>query len=241
LLLKKLAEEIPQSSPKIQLVNIPRPSSPQSPQSPHINKPLGGQTMAGATPPNPMDVIRASRYPPLVFPNNLHPLPGNDYMKYLPRFDNEGEKTTEENLTAYYSFADNFQVDYDDVWMRLFVKSLDGEVGKWFRNIRDNSISTITDLDATFLRKWGDKKDDLYDMTKFSNLRRKKGETVSKFSQIFNRMYQKIPNDIKPDERLANVTYVNSFDADFCFILREIRSTTLDDMQDSSLEVESTF
>jgi hypothetical protein len=74
---EKLVEEILQSSPKIQLVNIPKPLSPQSqsPQSPHTNQPLGGQTMVGATPPNPMDAIRAARYAPLVLPNNLHPLP----------------------------------------------------------------------------------------------------------------------------------------------------------------------
>ena len=52
-------------------------------------------------------------------------------------------------------------------------------------------------------------------------------------------MYKKIPNDIRPTERLAKVTYDNAFDADFCLLLRERRSTTLVDMQDSTLEVES--
>ena len=138
--------------------------------------------MAGATPPNPMDVIRVERYALLLFPNNLHPLPENDYMNYLPRFDNEGETTAEENLTTFYSFADNFQVVYDDVWMRIFVQSLDGEVRKYFKNLRDNSITTIKDLDVTFLRKWGDKKDDLHCMKFFNNLRRKNGDPVFEFS-----------------------------------------------------------
>jgi hypothetical protein len=142
-------------------------------------------------------------------------------------------------LTAFYSFADNFQVDYDYVWMRLFVQSLDGEVRKWFRNLRANSITTITDLDATFLIKWGDKKDDLYYMTKFNNLRRKNGEFVFEFSHRFNWMYQKIPNDIRPVERLAKVTYANAFNVDFCLLLGERRSAIMVDMQDSTLEVES--
>jgi hypothetical protein len=77
LAVEKLVEEILQSSPKIQLVNIPKLSSPQSPQSSHTNQPLGGQTMVGATPPNPMDAIRASRYAPLVFPNNHSSSPSN--------------------------------------------------------------------------------------------------------------------------------------------------------------------
>jgi hypothetical protein len=194
--------------------------------------------MVGATPPNP-DVIRVVRYAPLVLPNNLHPLPIIDYMKYLPSFDNEGETTAEENLTSFYSCADNFQVDYDDVWMRLFVQSLDGEVRKWFMKLRDNSITTITDLDATLLRKWGDKKDDLYYMTEFNNLQIKNGQSVSKFSKRFNQMYQKIPNDIRRVERLEKVTYDNAFDIDFHLLLRERISSTLVDMKYSTLEIES--
>jgi hypothetical protein len=76
-------------------------------------------------------------------------------------------------------------------------------------------------------------------MTKFSNLRRKNGESVSEFSQRFNQMYKKIPDDIRSVERLAKVTYANVFYANFFLLLRERRSTTLDDMKDSSLEVES--
>jgi hypothetical protein len=52
-------------------------------------------------------------------------------------------------------------------------------------------------------------------------------------------MYQKIPDDTKPTKRLAKVTYANAFDADFCLLLRERRSSTLADMEDSFLEVES--
>jgi hypothetical protein len=52
-------------------------------------------------------------------------------------------------------------------------------------------------------------------------------------------MYHKISDDIRPVERLANITYVNAFDANFCFLLRERRSATLAYMQDSTLEVES--
>jgi hypothetical protein len=86
-------------------------------------------------------------------------------MKYLPRFENEGETIVEENLIDFYSFVENFQVDYDDGWMRLLVQSLDGELRKWFRNLRDNSITTIIDLDANLLRKCGDNKYDMYYMT----------------------------------------------------------------------------
>jgi hypothetical protein len=68
-----------------------------------------------------MDVIIVARYAPLVFHVGLHALPTTDYMKYLPRYNGEGEVATEEHLVAFYIFANNFNIDYVDVWMGLFV------------------------------------------------------------------------------------------------------------------------
>ena len=44
-----------------------------------------------------MDRMVAARYAPLVFPHPLNALPGGDYQNYLPRFNGQGEKTTEEH------------------------------------------------------------------------------------------------------------------------------------------------
>jgi hypothetical protein len=66
---------------------------------------------------NKMDVIIAARYEPL----GLHVLPATYYMKYLPRYNGEGDVTVKEPLIAFYSFADNFNIEYANVWMRLFV------------------------------------------------------------------------------------------------------------------------
>ena len=201
----------------------------------NVNQPQGNPQ----PPPAPMAAIRAARYAPLVLPNNLHDLPGNNYLKVIPKFDNEGDSTAEKHLAKFYTFADDFQVDEEDVWLRLFAHSLEGEVRKWFRKLPPNSIAHIIDFDAVFLRKWGDKKDDLYYMTEFNSLSRKNGESVSDFSVRFNKMYHKIPDDIRPLERLAKLTYANAFSHDFCLLLRERKATTLQDMQDAAIEVES--
>jgi len=52
-------------------------------------------------------------------------------------------------------------------------------------------------------------------------------------------MYSKIPAEIKPTENSTQITYENSFDSDFCLLLRERSSATLSLMQDVALEVES--
>ena len=80
-----------------------------------------------------MDRIVAARYAPLVLPQPLNAFPRGYYQNYLPRFNGQGETTAEEHWDAFLSYADNQNIEAKDVWMRMFVQSLDGEVRKWFR------------------------------------------------------------------------------------------------------------
>ena len=79
----------------------------------------------------------------------------------------------------------------------------------------------------------------MYYITEFKNLRRENGESVSDFTKRFNKMFGKIPTEIKPTDASTKITYSSAFDPKFCLILRERRSSTLALMQDASLEVES--
>ena len=90
-----------------------------------------------------MDRMVASRYAPLVIPQPLNAFPAGDYQKYSPRFNGQGETTVEEHWDAFLSYADNQNIEAKDVWMRMFVQSLDGEVRKWFRELPANSINFI--------------------------------------------------------------------------------------------------
>jgi hypothetical protein len=179
------------------------------------------------------------RYAPLILPQPLNPLPAGDYLKYMPKFSGEGDVTAEEHLAAFYSYADNLNIENEDVWMRVFIQSLDGEVRKWFRGLAPGSIAGIEALDNVFLRQWGDRKDYIYYMTEFGSLKKQEGESVSDFSKRFNKMYNKIPAEIKPSEASAQISYASAFDPDFCLVLRERRATSLAQMQDAAIEVES--
>ena len=121
----------------------------------------------------------------------------------------------------------------------FFVQSLDGEVRKWFRELLPNSIDGIDALEEVFMRQWGDTKDYLYYITEFGSLKRKKDEAVGDFSKRFNKMYSRIPAEIKPSKTSAKLTYANSFDHGFSLLLRERKSVSLQNMQDAALEVES--
>jgi hypothetical protein len=186
-----------------------------------------------------MDTIVAARYAPLVLPHPMNPLPARDYLKYMPKFTREGDIISEEHLVAFYSYANNLNIENEDVWMRVFVQSLDGEVRKWFRGLALGSIAGIEALDSAFLRQWGDRKDFMYYMTEFGSLKKMEGESISDFSKRFNKMYNKIPAEIKPSEASAKISYASAFGPDFYLLLREIRATTLAQMKYAAIEVES--
>jgi hypothetical protein len=229
------------SSPNPQLFLIPPRNivlvSPVRTPSP-LGSPLVHIPMAGANPPrNKMDSIVAARYTPLVLPQPLNSLLAGGYLKQFPKFMGEGDITLEEHLAAFYSYAYNYVIVNEDVWMSVFVHNLDGEARKWFRALDPRSIDGIEALDDAFLRHFGDKKYFLYYIAKFGTLKKKEGEFVSDFSKRLNKMYNKIPAEIKPTETSAKISYSSVFDPDFCLLLRERRSTSLAHMKDASLEV----
>jgi len=195
--------------------------------------------MAGPQAPTKMERIIAARYGPLILPTPLNFMPTEEYQKYRAKFTGTEGVTAEEHLESFYSYVVNLDIGEDDVWMRVFVQSLDGEARKWFRELTPRSIADIEALDDAFLKNLGDKKDLLYYHTEFGNLKRENGELLFDFNKRFNSMYSKIPAEVKPTTTYTKLTYASAFDSDFCLLLRERRCATLADMQDAALEVES--
>jgi hypothetical protein len=70
-------------------------------------------------------------------------------------------------------------------------------------------------------------------------LRKKNSETVLEFTQRFNKLYNKIPAEVKPSQPAAKVTFVGAFEPDFSLLLRERRVADLTRMQDDVVEIES--
>jgi hypothetical protein len=76
-------------------------------------------------------------------------------------------------------------------------------------------------------------------MIDFGSLKIKEGESIFDFSKRFNKMYNKIPAEIKLIEAFAKITYDGSFNPDLFLLLRERRDTSSANMQYATLEVES--
>jgi hypothetical protein len=124
------------------------------------------------------------------------------------------------------------------IFMKLFFHNLEGDVRKWFGEIPMASISTWKPLESTFMRKWGEKRYNIYYIPQFFSLKKRANEVVVEFNRRFNKIYKKIPRDIKPSQLVEKVTYVGAFVVDFSMVLRERRSPNFLIMQDDAIEIE---
>jgi len=78
---------------------------------------------------------------PLFFLKILVPCPL--IITKIPFFDNTQTITTQQHVDKMNDFFDLHEVEIEDVMMRLFVQSFEGEVQKWFRALPIASITTL--------------------------------------------------------------------------------------------------
>jgi len=91
--------------------------------------------------------IVVAHYAALVLPPaaQLHAFP-YDYLKHLPRFIGETGPSNKDHLVAFLYFVDNMNIEHDDIYIALFVQSLEGNVRIWFRQLQVNSINSRVEL-----------------------------------------------------------------------------------------------
>jgi len=59
--------------------------------------------------------IVAARYGPLVLPTPLNAMPAGDYQEFMPNFIGEEGVSVEEHLKSFYGYANNLDINEDDV------------------------------------------------------------------------------------------------------------------------------
>jgi hypothetical protein len=111
-------------------------------------------------------------------PPILHDLPVN-YINNLPRFDGENVKiTAEKHIQNLEDFLDLYEVEDDDVCIRMFALSLQGKVKNWFKNLPAASIRNFHQFMQVFLDRWVIMGNVFLILEEYDHLKRKPGETV---------------------------------------------------------------
>ena len=92
-------------------------------------------------------------------------MPTGDYLKYMPKFTREGDFIAKEHLEDFYNYAENINIEQEDVWTRVFVQSLDGQARKWFKELPTRLVAGIEALEDIFLNNLGERRYHLYYIT----------------------------------------------------------------------------
>jgi hypothetical protein len=194
----------------------------------------------GAHPTNVQSRIREKNFKPLKLPSTLHPYPPK-FLEYLPLFIGEDHITAEKHLRDFQNFIDNLEIMHEDVVMRLFSKSLVGDVALWFKNLEVGSIGSWVELYGAFSRYWGENKSFDQYLTEFYALRREKDEVLTTFNMRFYSFICSMPLEIRPSEIVAMVYYIEAQHPNLVLFLRERRSSSLAQLFVDAEEIEENF
>jgi len=93
----------------------------------------------------------------LIFPSVLDDIPVN-YLKSLPRFNPNDDVSAEQHIVYFQDYTDDLEIEHDDVIMRMFCHSLEGNCKEFFKTLSIGSISCWSDFHGVFLYQWVDKK-----------------------------------------------------------------------------------
>jgi hypothetical protein len=129
-------------------------------------------------------------YAPLSFvaiPNHPHDLPTGEYHKRLPKFAGNYGVSVEDHLTDFLKVVDDCEVEYEDVVMRMFVQTLEGDARIWYKSLPDASIDGWDSFQEKFTERWVDKHDNSFLLKAFSNIKRNENETVPEFNTRFSK------------------------------------------------------
>lgn len=195
---------------------------------------------APPTPPRPNPPkMMAACFVPLVLPQVLDDMPAY-YQSKIPFFDGSPSSiTAQQHVERMTDFCEIYDINVENMLMRLFVQKFVGEVKKWLRGLPIASITTLVDLHRTFLNRWEVKKNPLQILSEYEQIKRNAGESVQDYCTRFNTIYNEIPNDLRPPVRLAMVKFPDGFDADMAYQLREREPATMEDMQNIAVSVEA--
>lgn len=179
-----------------------------------------------------------ARYAPLVLPANPGAMP-QDYQGKITYFDGTSTYTAQQHTKRMQDYFENYEIDDEDVRMKIFVQSLTGDVRNWFRSLAANSIVNPDALYLSFLNRWEKKKDPLHILTEYDNLKRGPQETVQDYCARFNNLYNAIPQNLRPPPDLALIKFPDGFEPDMAYQLRERAPPSLADMQNIAVSVEA--
>lgn len=179
-----------------------------------------------------------NRYAPLIQPTQLNAM-HEDYQRKIFLFDATGQYTTQQHVNKMTDFFELHEIDESNVQMRLFAQTLTRDVKKWFEALPANHTADLANFNRLFIDRWKRKKNPMQILSEYENIRRASNESVQDYCSRFNSIYNAIPTNIKLPPDLALIKFLDGFDINMSYQLRERNPETLEQMQSNVVSIEA--
>lgn len=167
--------------------------------------------------------ISTKRYIPLCFNGilgflNVIPI---DIRKILPKFNGNLDVSASHRVELFIDLMGDYEITHEDVHMKLFVQTLEGDARDWFAFLPTCSISSWNQLHSAFMEKFREwvSISDSYD--KFLKIHIESDELVLQFNVRFAKVLNEIPESYKPDDQMCLAVYFDAFDKKMNYLLRD--------------------
>ena len=98
--------------------------------------------------------LLARRFAPLDFstvPSFPHPVPSiYIWGDHLPRFVEKKEDSPSDHLIIFHQCMIQLDINHEDVLMKMFVFSLEGDAHEWYRSLPPSSIYSLKEFHTIF-------------------------------------------------------------------------------------------
>ena len=111
--------------------------------------------------------------------------------KRLAKFSRNNAITCEDHLRSFLDMMSDYEVEVEDVIMKLFVQSLTKDVREWLKRFPKLSIVDWKDMECCFKEQFGDKQNPSYILSEFNNIKKLTNESMANFNTTFQKgMYE---------------------------------------------------
>ena len=97
------------------------------------------------------------RYLPFQF-NGIYGFPNvipDDIRKHLSKFNGNQAVSASQHVQVFSDLMGDYEIPHEDVYMKLFVQTLEGDAREWFSFFPACFISSWSDLHAAFMEQFG--------------------------------------------------------------------------------------
>ena len=133
----------------------------------------------------------------------------------------------------------DYEINHEDVHMKLFLQTLDGDARDWFSFLLVCAISYWGELHSTFMEKFGERVSIFDCYRKCLKIHIESDELVPQFNIKLTKVLNEIYESYRPNDQMCLAIHFNAFDKKMNYLLKDKEPRTLYQALMTSMDFEN--